>query len=279
MVLKTFKQAPLPFIGQKRMFITHYRQLLDNLPNEGKGWTVVDAFGGSGLLSHVAKRFKPQLNVIYNDFDNYSERLKHIADTNRLRRELFALLSEHSRKKKLNEANKKSVIDAINAFDGFVDMRVVSTWILFSGSYVLTPDELSNKTLYNCIRLGDFPCADDYLDGITIVNKDFEPLLLEHQNDDKALFVLDPPYVCTQQGMYANDTYFGMVEFLRLMRLVRPPFVFFSSTRSELLDYMNFVIKHKLEGWQRLTDYERVVVKSSINHSAKYEDNMIYKLR
>ncbi|WP_420835332.1 hypothetical protein [Mannheimia massilioguelmaensis] len=40
-----FKQAPIPFIGQKRMFLQHFERLLnDNIPNDGDGWTIVDAF-------------------------------------------------------------------------------------------------------------------------------------------------------------------------------------------------------------------------------------------
>ncbi|EER45929.1 hypothetical protein AM305_03912, partial [Actinobacillus minor NM305] len=51
-----FKQAPLPFIGQKRMFLKHFSQILnDNIDSDGEGWTIVDVFGGSGLLSHTAK--------------------------------------------------------------------------------------------------------------------------------------------------------------------------------------------------------------------------------
>lgn len=80
-----FKQAPLPFIGQKRMFLKHFERLLERIPCDGEGWTIVDAFGGSGLLSHVAKRLKPKATVIYNDFDGYAERLAHIDDINRLR--------------------------------------------------------------------------------------------------------------------------------------------------------------------------------------------------
>ena len=79
-----FKQAPLPFIGQKRMFLKHFSQILNDH----------DVFGGSGLLSHTAKQLKPQARVIYNDFDNYSERLQHIPDINQLRQHHF-LLSSH----------------------------------------------------------------------------------------------------------------------------------------------------------------------------------------
>ena len=51
-----FKQAPLPFIGQTRMFLKHFEEVLNaNIKNDGEGWTIIDTFGGSGLLSHVAK--------------------------------------------------------------------------------------------------------------------------------------------------------------------------------------------------------------------------------
>ncbi|EFX90475.1 hypothetical protein HMPREF0027_2471 [Actinobacillus ureae ATCC 25976] len=49
-------------------------------------------FGGSGLLSHTAKRKKPLARVIYNDFDGYAERLKHIKNANKLRQEIFKIV-------------------------------------------------------------------------------------------------------------------------------------------------------------------------------------------
>lgn len=67
-----FKQAPLPFTGQKRMFLRHFKAILDEqIPGDGEGWTIVDTFGGSGLLSHTAKQLKPRARVIYNDFNLY----------------------------------------------------------------------------------------------------------------------------------------------------------------------------------------------------------------
>ena len=71
-------QAPLSFTGQKRRFLKSFKALLnDHIPNDGAGWTILDAFGGSGLLAHAAKRSKPAARVIYNDYDGYSERLQH----------------------------------------------------------------------------------------------------------------------------------------------------------------------------------------------------------
>ena len=75
------------------------------------------------------------------------------------------------------------------------------------------------------------------------------------------------------------DGYFGMVEFLRLMRWVRPPFIFFSSTRSELIAYLDFVIEAQSEGWERFAGYGRITVNATINRNAAYEDNLVYKPR
>ena len=44
-----FKQAPLPFVGQKRMFLKHFETILnENIKDDGEGWTIIDTFGASG---------------------------------------------------------------------------------------------------------------------------------------------------------------------------------------------------------------------------------------
>ena len=77
--MKIYNQAPLPFQGQKRRFVKPFKEALKSFPNDA---VYVDLFGGSGLLSHTVKSVYPEAKVIYNDFDNYSERLKNIPKTN-----------------------------------------------------------------------------------------------------------------------------------------------------------------------------------------------------
>ena len=78
------------------------------------------------------------------------------------------------------------------------------------------------------------------------------------------------------QGAYRKAGYFGMVEFLRLMTMVRPPFVFFSSTRSELPGYLEFVVSERVAGWERLIGYQTITANVSLNKDATYEDNLVY---
>ncbi|WP_314343154.1 hypothetical protein [Simonsiella muelleri] len=275
---KTYHQAPLPFTGQKRNFLKAFKQVLnEQISGDGDGWTIIDVFGGSGLLAHTAKRCKPAARVIYNDFDGYATCLQHIDDTNRLRRILFDLLKDYPRKTKLTPALKAVVQSTLQTFGGYVDVASVASWILFSGQQARTLDDLMQHGFYNRVRLSDYDSADGYLDGLEIVSQSYADLLPQFEGQDNVLLLLDPPYVCTVQGAYYNDVYFGMVEFLKLMSVVRPPFVFFSSTRSEFLDYLDLVIGYKLDGWERFAGYRKVDLMSVISYASKYEDNMVYK--
>ena len=61
---KQYLSAPLPFQGQKRMFAKEYINVLQQFPD---GTTFVDLFGGSGLLSHIAKCQKPNSTVVLGE--------------------------------------------------------------------------------------------------------------------------------------------------------------------------------------------------------------------
>lgn len=274
---KIYNKAPLPFVGQKRMFLKQFRTMLDNIPNDGKGWTIIDVFGGSGLLANNAKAHKPKATVIYNDFDSYAERLKHIDDINRLRHFIFDKTKHLPRNQKIDNDFALEVIKIIELFDGYIDMRCVSSWLLFSGKHANSIDELKKQTLYNVVRTKDYESADGYLTDIIITSQSFDELIPQYQNKDNVLLLLDPPYICTDQKSYVLDKYFGMVEFLMLMTMVKPPFVFFSSTKSELLDYLEYVKQYEPQTWERIGNFEKLSFNASVNYHSAYEDNMIYK--
>lgn len=274
---KIYHKAPLPFVGQKRMFLKQFRTVLDNIPNDGEGWTIIDVFGGSGLLAHTAKTHKPKATVIYNDFDGYAERLKHIDDINRLRNLIFDKTKHLPRNQKIDNDFALELVQMIKSFSGYVDMRCVSSWLLFSSKYANNIDELVKCTLHNNVRIKDYENADDYLNGLIITSQSFDELIPQYQNKSNVLLLLDPPYVCTDQKSYGLDKYFGMVEFLTLMAMVKPPYVFFSSTKSEFLDYLEYVKQYEPKTWERIGDFEKLSFNSSINYHATYEDNMIYK--
>ena len=276
---KTFKQAPLPFIGQKRMFLKHVEIVLNkHIDGEGKGWTIVDVFGGSGLLSHTAKQLKPKATVIYNDFDGYAERLNHIDDINRLRQIIFNYLHGIIPKNgRLSKEIKAEIINKINDFKGYKDLNCLASWLLFSGQQVGSIEALFAKDFWHCVRQSDYPTAEGYLDGIEVISESFHKLIPRYQNQEKVLLLLDPPYLCTRQESYKQATYFDLIDFLRLINLTKPPYIFFSSTKSEFIRYLDYIQESKTDNWESFDGYERIVVKASASKDGIYEDNMIYK--
>ena len=79
--VRVYNSAPLPFMGQKRRFVRDFREMLKRFDDVT---TIVDLFGGSGLLAHVAKRERPEARVIYNDYDYFCKRIEHVVTTNRI---------------------------------------------------------------------------------------------------------------------------------------------------------------------------------------------------
>lgn len=101
--MKTYNKAPLPFQGQKRNFLKQFREALKKFPENA---VYVDLFGGSGLLSHTVKQLYPDSQVIWNDFDNYAERLKNIEKTNGIIADLNGLELPED-KGRINRQRKK----------------------------------------------------------------------------------------------------------------------------------------------------------------------------
>lgn len=131
--------------------------------------------------------------------------------------------------------------------------------------------------MFNLIRRTDYMYPIGYLDNVEVTSQSYESLMPEYFNQPKTLFILDPPYLSTSQGAYNKSEYFGMIKFLKLMQFVRPPFIFFSSTRSEFLQYLNYLIEEKLEHYHRFTNYQLINIRANMSHKINYEDNMVYK--
>ncbi|KMK50812.1 hypothetical protein RO21_09695 [[Actinobacillus] muris] len=277
--MATFKQAPLPFVGQKRQFLKYFEAVLDeNIEGSGEGWTIIDVFGGSGLLSHTAKRKKPSARVIYNDFDGYAERLKHIKDINQLRQEIYQTIADIVPKnKRLNKDLKAKIINKINNFNGYKDLNCLASWLLFSGEQVSSLEELFEQSFLHCVRKSDYPEATGYLDGVEVVSESFHTLLPQYQHQDKTLFVLDPPYLCSRQESYKQAHYFGLIDFLRLIHLTRPPYIFFSSTKSEFIRFIDAMIEDKWQNWAAFDSYKRITLQANVSYAGRYEDNLVYK--
>lgn len=153
---KQYLSAPLPFQGQKRMFAKEYIKVLQKFPD---GTILVDLFGGSGLLSHIAKFQKPNSTVVYNDFDGYRQRLEALPVTNALLAELREIVDVPRHKAILGQS-RECVLSCIRKYErdyGYIDYITLSASILFSMKYATKFSDLEKETLYNNIKTSDYP--------------------------------------------------------------------------------------------------------------------------
>ena len=270
--MKKYNKAPLPFQGQKRNFLKIFNRELEKLCGDGDGWTIIDVFGGSGLLAHNAKYTCRKARVIFNDYDNYTERLLNINKTDQLRRRLRKITGNKKRCSPLNIETKNQVINYLKNCE-YIDYMTLSGYLLFSGNYFSSIDELESHKLYD--RVSKYPPnADGYLSGVETVHKSFTEIL----SDDfkgKVLYLLDPPYINTMQGYHRDkSSYFGLLSQLALFELMKPPFFYFTSNRSEIMDFVenSSVYSHVFENCEIFT------TTNSPNGRSTYLDILIKKV-
>lgn len=271
-----YKNAPLPFQGQKRGFLKLFSKSLASFPSDA---TYVDLFGGSGLLSRTVKDIYPNATVVYNDYDDFSKRLHSISRTNDLLAELRALLVRLPDKHRLPSFDKDKVLKLVKNHQnkyGFVDFVTLSSSILFSGKYVNSVEELEKQTMYNRIRKSDIPKADSYLNGLDVVSMHYKELYELYKEKNNVVFLLDPPYLSTDTKSYNSDGYWQLKDYLDVLNVLdNDRYFYFTSNKSHLVELCQwFGDKFNANPFKGAT---KLVVTNSVNYSSKYEDIMLFK--
>lgn len=271
---KQYLSAPLPFQGQKRMFAKEYIKVLQQFPD---GTTFVDLFGGSGLLSHIAKCQKPHSKVVYNDFDGYRLRLEHIPQTNELLAELREIVQGTPRYKPITGDAREKVFECLHKHQeryGYLDFITISSSIMFSMKYCLSIEEMRKETLYNTIRKTDYSLCSDYLDGLTIVSADYKQVFNQYKNTPGVVFLVDPPYLSTDVGTY--NMCWSLADYLDVLTvLAGHRFIYFTSNKSSIVELGEWIGKNKLIE----NPFENCHCKefnAHMNYSSSYTDIMLY---
>lgn len=270
--------APLPFVGQKRMFAKEFIKVLDQFKDKT---VFVDLFGGSGLLSHITKCQRPDATVVYNDFDNYTKRLKHIPQTNRLLSDLRDMVGDTvPRSKPIKGELRERIFKRIEQEEqtvGFVDFITISTSLMFSMKYKLSVDEMRKEVLYNKIRTSDYPLATDYLEGLTVVSCDYKELHERYKNVPNVVFLVDPPYLSTEVGTYRM--YWRLADYLDVLKVLHDkPFVYFTSNKSSIFELCDWLGRNRTHG-NPFAECEKIEFNQHMNYTASYTDIMLYTKR
>lgn len=270
---KLYLSAPLPFQGQKRMFAKEYIKVLQQFPD---GTTFVDLFGGSGLLSHIAKCQKPNSTVVYNDFDGYRQRLERISQTNELLEELRAIVDIPRSKPILGDARER-VLDCIRKHEqkyGYVDYITLSASLLFSMKYATCFADLEKETLYSRVKSTNYPLCTDYLDGLTITSCDYKEVFEKYKDVPNVVFLVDPPYLSTDSKTYRM--YWKLSDYLDVLTILAGHrFIYFTSNKSSIVELCEWIGKNRFIG-NPFENCHRREFNAHMNYSASYTDIMIY---
>lgn len=271
---KLYLSAPLPFVGQKRMFAKEFIKVLGQFPENA---VFVDLFGGSGLLSHIAKNQKPNAKVVYNDFDNYRYRLDAIPNTNALLADLRQYAEGIARHKAIEGEARERIFERLEQeqrTNGYIDFITISSSLLFSMKYVSSIEEMRKETLYNNIRKSNYQPCPDYLQGIEVVSCDYKELFEQYKNTPNVVFLVDPPYLSTEVGTY--NMYWRMSDYLDVLTVLKEhAFVYFTSNKSSIVELCEWLGNNQTIG-NPFARCRKVEFNATMNYNATYTDMMFY---
>ena len=274
---KQYLSAPLPFVGQKRMFAKEFIKVLEQFPDNA---VFVDLFGGSGLLSHIAKRQKPTAKVVYNDFDNYRYRLEAIPNTNALLADIRKFADGIARHKAIEGEARERIFERLEQeqrTNGYIGFITISSSLLFSMKYVSSIEEMRKETLYNNIRKSDYQPCPDYLQGIEVVSCDYKELFEQYKDTPHVVFLVDPPYLSTEVGTY--NMYWRMSDYLDVLTVLKEhAFVYFTSNKSSIVELCEWLGKNQTIG-NPFARCRKVEFNATMNYNATYTDMMFYTER
>lgn len=272
---KKYLSAPLPFMGQKRMFAKEFIKVLKHYPDNA---VFVDLFGGSGLLSHITKCQKPEATVIYNDYDDYRRRLENIPRTNALLAKIRPLGASTPRHKALPKEAKEAILRLIEQEEqdcGYVDYITLSSSLLFSMKYATDLTGLRKETFYNTVRKCDYSPCLDYLDGLKVISCDYKELFDKYKDIPNEVFLIDPPYLSTEVGTYTMT--WGLSDYLDVLQtLVSTNYIYFTSNKSSIIELCAWIDKNNTIG-NPFAGSEKVEFNAHINYNSSYTDIMLFK--
>ena len=242
----SFTKPPLPFIGNKSPWKNEFKQVIKEYIAKGVK-IFVDVFGGSGYCSCMIKQCINELGlnindytIIYNDFDNYSERINNYEYNYKIKCEICDLIkstnTRHHEKLPDNICDKisKTLIEYNKTKP--VDMCYISqSFIHQMDSYRNFDKMMKDKRFYNNTsqkRVEHIDNINEYLEHMQIVHLDCMECLEKYNDVDNTCYILDPPYLNDFRESY---TEYDVDKLFRLLYYILKKFnyfIYFTSDKS-----------------------------------------------
>ena len=276
-----FWKPLLPFIWNKKNFlkviIETIKESKEIVPY-AEDFVVVDLFWGSWLLSHIVKKNFTQARVIFNDFENYKQRVDNIKDTEELRKNIYEKITyKYNLKDKINEIDKNKIIEIIEKHKEewkFFDERSIVNWLSFSW-IVATYTTLLKNNFFNKVPKTELIVNNNYLEGVEIVSMDYRELLKKIPNTKNTLFLFDPPYLNTNNWSYKILDSFSLKDYLKMIfYLENRNFLFFTSEKSDLVEFIDFINENKIKD----INYKLKDRINGVSKKIKYKDIMLFNI-
>lgn len=191
-------------------------------------------------------------------------------------RELRGILSGVPGKQRIDGDVRAKVIDCLDRArsSGYVDYVTLSASLLFSGNARASHEGFIKEPFYNRVRGSDIPEAADYLAGIEVRSCDYRVLVEEFKNVPGAVFLVDPPYLCTDVSTYTMS--WRLSDYLDVLEILTGcQFVYFTSDKSAIIELCDWMGRSKNIG-NPFAKCERVSMSARVNRQSVYEDIMLY---
>ena len=145
---------------------------------------------------------------------------------------------------------------------------------MFSMKYKLSIPEMKKEALYNNIRKADYPPVTDYLEGITVVSRDYKEVFAQYKDIPNVVFLVDPPYLSTEVGTYS--IYWKLADYLDVLTILSGhQFIYFTSNKSSIIELCDWLGKNPTVG-NPFKNCDKVEFNATMNYNAHYTDMMYY---
>lgn len=120
----------------------------------------------------------------------------------------------------------------------------------------------------------------NYLDGVEIVHQDYKELFDQYKDLDNVVFLVDPPYLSTDTSTYTSDKFWKLKDYLNVLDvLVGTKYLYFTSNKSQIVELCQWMEdRTSIAEVNPFGGSTTVCINTTLNHSAKYTDMMLYKL-
>lgn len=263
---RTYRTTPpLPFKENERNYIEILLRFLQ-LRGFDENFTYFDVFGGSGIISHNIKFRYPKAEVIYNDFDYYTRRIAVLPYTNEIMSRIYEVLKDNYKvNEKISETDKAEILKILSDYQNDkIDFLTLSSALSYGGFYKGSIENfLKSPFFYRKAKIQRE--ANGYLKGVKIIHKDFKEVLkMANAHNGKKLLILDPPYLLTDLSAYSKSNW-RLTDFLFLIDNIKPPFIFFSSAKSQMREIFKYRKIKKIE-----------IINLSVTYKTRFEASKDY---